>query len=150
MSKKCKKPDCSNPVFSKGFCSFHGYMGLEAPQSVSKKRSRESNTYTKVKENKRLQLIRDDNWRCIFCNQELPEQVEFRPDWHHLKGRDGSLFMDEKYLWPAHTECHINIYHQSSVSTLVSMYWWEQFLHRLKEIDVELYNKEIRRIERSK
>lgn len=163
MAKTCQHEGCNNPVFSNGYCSWHQsdrtdkkYLksllkkyqkGNAKIKPKSEKRTQEDIIYKQVKKLKEVQLKKKGEWRCIFCN--MPFSDYETPGWHHLSGRDGDLITDPKYLFPAHSNCHLRDYHQATVQHMKSMFWYEGFLERIENIDIDLYNKEMRKASKS-
>lgn len=159
MPRICQEPNCNRAVFSHSFCQWHQSSrtdkkwlksllkqhkkGNTRIKPKSNKRMQEDIVYKKIKSVKEHQLKNDGQWRCIFCN--IPFNEYEYPDWHHLAGRDGDLIVDPKYLWPAHTNCHIRDYHQATVEHMKRMFWYDGFLERIKNIDIDLYKKEMRK-----
>jgi len=143
--KYCKKPDCNNPVFGGGYCKFHQYMrGTNKIRPKSKKRIKEDIVYKNVKTEKQAELEAEGKYVCVFCG----EPFTCKPDWHHVLGRDGNLMVDKKHLFPAHYTCHILKYHGSPISKLKKEPWWNRYLQWCKEFDYELYQKELRKLDR--
>jgi len=161
--KQCSSEGCDNPIFSNDYCKWHQHMrtdkkwlktilkqhkkGNTKIKSKSEKRIDQDLIYKLAKAERKKELIAESEYRCIFCT--LPFYDTVTPDWHHLKGRDGDLFIDKRYLYPAHTKCHIEDYHQATVKHMKMMFWYEGFLNRLKDIDIDLWNKEKRKEDRS-
>ena len=76
---------------------------------------------------------------CFFCDLEIKGFV----DHHHLDGRDGDLLTKEKWIVQAHSGCHIQGYHNSTVDQLIKKYWYENvFLPNLLKVDQSLYERE--------
>jgi len=161
MAKICQAPDCDRAIFSNHFCQIHQYLRKDKKwlktllkrrkqgniKPVSEKQSQKLVKYEKAKKNKEQELKKSGEWCCIFCGESFSDNDH--PDWHHLAGRDGDLVFDDKYFWPAHTNCHIIIYHWGTYALLSSQAWYNSFLDRIKSIDIKLYNKELRRKERA-
>ncbi|MCK5019842.1 MAG: hypothetical protein KAS32_22475 [Candidatus Peribacteraceae bacterium] len=161
MSKKCQADGCKNDVWSNLFCKWHQYLRTDEKwlktvskrqkrsviKPISDKRKERLEKYEQGKKEKEKQLKGDNQWNCIFCGEPL-EDNDFI-DFHHLFGRDNDIVFDMRYVFPSHTYCHIVIYHGSSYSVLSSQRWYEEFLTRIKTIDIKLYNKEIRKGEKS-
>lgn len=147
------------PVFSNGHCKMcqkyrkdkkwlQGLLkqykkGNAKIKPRSEKRMIQEKEYRQVKKEREAELKANGNWRCIFCNVGFMD-IEI-PDWHHLDGRIEDKLTDGKYLYPAHTCCHITNYHQATVKHMKSMFWYSGFLERIKNIDINLYNKEMRK-----
>lgn len=127
--KTCTHPNCNNPVFSKGRCKYH--IQFKAPNKASKRRIKESGTYTSLCRKKRLELIKTDEWKCVFCKLELPIEYNDTRGWHHLDGREGDNYIDESKLFPAHLECH-DKYHHSTQEKLHDTFWYNAFLEWLE------------------
>jgi hypothetical protein len=116
-------------------------------KQVSDKQSKKLQKYEQAKKEKEQELKQIGEWRCIFCG--VPFGEDERPaGFHHLKGRDSDLVFDKKYIYPVHNYCHIIIYHWGSYALLSSQRWYKGFLERIKEIDIRIYNKEIRKGEK--
>lgn len=161
MPKQCKAEGCNMDVFSHDYCKWHQSMrndkkwlkSLEKQRKntskqpkikqVSDKQSRKLRKYEWGKKEKEKYLKEANQWRCIFCDE--PFSDDDSPDWHHILGRDGDLVSDMRYIYPAHTHCHIVIYHWGDYALLSSQRWYQGFLERLKDIDIKLYNKELRK-----
>jgi len=105
----------------------------------SPKRKEEKKTYKQVKDELREELKAKGEYKCFFCTKDMNGEKEF----HHLKGRDGQLYIDKKWLVPAHGKCHVEDYHSSTVEKLMRQPWYEGFLNRLRLLDTQLYYKEI-------
>jgi hypothetical protein len=69
-------------------------------------------------------------WVCFFCDQPLGKHASH----HHLKGRDGDLLTDEKYIVLSHHRCHVELWHGTPHSILESYWWWDGFQQRLKKL----------------
>ena len=165
MAKKCKAPDCDRDVFSHDYCLAHNYLRTDSKwlksllkqhkrgntrptiRKVSEKQSKKLQQYEKAKKKKEQELKKANEWRCIFCGKYFGD--DDNPDFHHLAGRIGDLIADKKYLYPAHTKCHIEDYHQATVEHIKTMFWYEEFLERIKLIDIDLWNKEKRKEDKS-
>lgn len=162
LCKNCQK----YPVFTHGYCKNCSYLyyntrdkkslksllnqykkGNTKIKPRSEKRMLQEKEYREVKKERELELKAKGEWRCIFCNIGFMD-IEI-PDWHHLGGRIEDKLTDGKYLYPAHTICHITNYHQATVEHMKSMFWYEGFLKRIKNIGINLYNKEMRKEDKS-
>lgn len=158
MSKKCQYEGCDRDVFSHNFCQWHQSARTDKKwlksllkqrkttnkiKPVSSKQRSKLIKYDKAKKEKEIRLKENNQWFCIFCGEYF--NGDDKPDWHHTAGRDGDLVFDDKYIFPAHTYCHIIIYHWGSYDLLSSQKWYNDFLQRLKEIDIKLYNKELKK-----
>jgi len=161
MPKQCQEPNCNNDVFSHDYCKWHQTSRTDERwlkqskkkqkqcfiKPIADKQRQKLKIYEHGKRDKEKQLKASSQWNCIFCGDSFHD--DDRPDWHHLLGRDGDLVSDMRYIFPAHTHCHIVIYHWGSYELLSSQRWYGKFLERLKMIDVKLYNKELRRKDKS-
>ena len=163
MAKLCKHEGCTNPIFSNGYCSWHQsdrtdkkylksilnkyHKGKIKIKPRSDKRAKQEQEYREMKVELEQELKEKGEWRCIFCN--MPFQDTEIPDWHHTNKRVGNMLVNKHYLKPAHTGCHITHYHNNTVRKRKMMFWYEGFLERLKVIDAELYNKEIKKEDKS-
>jgi hypothetical protein len=83
---------------------------------------------------------------CFFCGEKMTK----REDNHHLKGRDGFLFIDPDWLVLAHNDCHFWKYHKLSIEVLSKLPWWNSFLTRLQAKSEELYQLEMKKFEKAK
>ena len=157
--KQCKEPGCNNKPFNE-YCHYHQYRlymkggrlykpkppkKRKAIPKESKKRKEEGKTYKQIKDELRTEMIANGNYNCFFCGKPMEDEKGF----HHCKGRDGSYLTDRKYLKPAHNQCHVWDYHQARVKDLILQPWYGEFLNRLKELDIDLYRKEIKKQDKS-
>lgn len=157
--KECIVDGCHYPRFAKGYCKNHQYLrsdnknksmknnlGTNRPRIKksgsniayrSKKRSKEEIEYSKIC--KEIDNERKDTsqWKCYFCGK--PFMPNEKPEHHHLKGRDGDLLTDKKFIVLAHHKCHVLEYHSLPVSKI---WWFDKFLNRLKKEYPKLYIKE--------
>ena len=150
--KTCYISSCTNPCFSHGVCLFHyKRSGIKSRQPKTKqnkapnKRELDNITYRERCQEIDEKAIETGHKECIFCNKQIEDR-----DWpdrthHHQHGRTGKLLIDERYIKLAHFDCHSD-YHHKSVSLL---WWWDDYLERIKD-DTKLYNKELKRTEKSK
>lgn len=84
------------------------------------------------------------NHRCFFCDWGVDPRFV---DVHHKMGRDGDLMVDKNNLVLAHRGCHLH-YHQLKVKYLLECKWYREFLNRIRISDPEVYQKELRRLEK--
>ena len=71
---------------------------------------------------------------CYFCGEEV-----VNAEHHHLKGRDGDLLTEKRYIKRVHTQCH-HEYHNVSVKKIL---WWDKYLSKLQRDGEDvLYNIE--------
>ena len=99
--------------------------------------------YKKTKKLVEKELKESDKWVCIFTGQPIPDHIDFSGVcWHHLKGRTGDLIADKKFLRPYIDEKYHTGgegYHNKPFSELKTLWWWNGFLSRVKEIDRDLW-----------
>lgn len=106
MPKTCSQENCSNPVFSKGFCKWHTpKTALSKPQKRIKPFS--DKHLEKLAEYKRRRnVFMADNPICMAklegCTREATEC-------HHSLGRLGDLLTDVKYFKAVCHNCHVII-----------------------------------------
>jgi hypothetical protein len=130
MAKLCKH--CNKyPVFTHGYCLNHKHL-YKKPKPIAKrsaKRVREERKYSSD-----LKKERDKN--CIFCGQPNDETISR----HHLWGRDDDLLNNPKYYRDAHYKCHMEDYHGQPYSEFMKMWYYDDFMERLRGIGEEIYN----------
>jgi 5-methylcytosine-specific restriction endonuclease McrA len=158
MPKQCIEPDCTNNQFGGGYCKFHQYKRKlatkkhreykytqakqKAIKTVSDKRKTQLKLYEQAKQEKITELKAQNSFVCFFCGVPFGEQEQM--DCHHLHGRKEDSVFDKKYLVFVHRHCH-TAYHNDTYSRLSANRWYNSFVERLKEIDPELYNKELKK-----
>lgn len=151
MIKRKKKVcvDCGEEryIFSKGRCELCARKAsYKAPNRPIQPLSRKSNgkiplrTKKRSEQEKTYRLICEEMDKvkvktCFFCGDE----IEGRPDHHHLIGRDGDALTLRKYIVHAHRKCH-DEYHTVSVKKIT---WFLDFINRLSDLDVGLAEKEM-------
>ena len=79
------------------------------------------------------------NLECFFCGEMV-----VNADHHHLDGREGEALTDKTKIVRVHRRCHRQ-YHDVPVAKIP---WFEGFLYRLMLHNIELYNKEILKLEK--
>jgi predicted GIY-YIG superfamily endonuclease len=141
--KKCSVEDCTFNVFSNGFCKYHQFLRPDMTiRYINKKSKKREAQLSEYKENT---IIPDEDTNkrgekiCFFCDTEIKGQVSH----HHLNGRDGEKLNDKKYIVDSHNTCHVHLYHSSSLDLITKLNWYQGFLLRVKDIDVELWEKEL-------
>ena len=136
--KHCSVAGCNSPVFGKGFCRFHQYLRKDIKKTIKVK---VDSGYVRA-----CRMVDADPGKtnCVFCGRSILGPA----DHHHTEGREGDNLCDAKKLYRAHRKCH-NEYHHSSVSSLLGCEWYKSFLRRIEIELPEVYNREIRRIEKS-
>lgn len=141
ICKSCGKPEY---IFSGGLC--RQCWGLEqtlknwaskAPRRPirykSEKRKEEEKEYKRIC--KEMDTVKPH--MCFFCGWEIKGRV----DHHHLKGKVGGDYLDKRYIVKAHRKCHSE-FHSLPVD---KMWWFDAFLFRLKQVDFDLFQKELRK-----
>ena len=123
--KTCSVDNCNNPLFARGYCSYH-YRSIylynkskDKPKKtyhipkVSEKTKKRNQQYSK----NRLAFIEKTKQSnpagkiyCIFCGKEIKGKI----DLHHGLGRDDDIMLDEKFWFLAHNFCHVHQYHSLS------------------------------------
>jgi 5-methylcytosine-specific restriction endonuclease McrA len=137
LHKRTKKPnDNENKAVQPRSRSKQGKIPSE-----SKKRSTERIYYKQVKDEMRAEMKANGTYNCFFCGLPMGDEMFF----HHLKGRDGDLYIDRNYLVPAHNDCHVFRYHRLSIEFLIKETWYDGFLSRLKAKDAKLYETELKK-----
>ena len=74
-------------------------------------------------------------FKCFFCSKDITGAYSH----HHLKGRDGDLLTDKRYIVLAHNSCHYQ-YHNYPVKKIP---WFLDYVMKVKEIDSLLSYKEM-------
>jgi hypothetical protein len=158
MPKQCIEPNCDNNQFGGGYCLFHQYKRKLATKKhreykytqakqkaikiVSDKRKTQLKLYEQAKQEKISELKADNKWLCFICGVAFKENEQ--TDCHHIQDREESAVFDKKYLVFVHRHCH-TAYHNDTYSKFSANRWYNSFMERLKEIDIELYNKELKK-----
>lgn len=146
------------PIFSKGLCKYcylkanslkqikKVYKYTQAKQkaikTVSDKRKTQLKLYEQAKQEKITELKAENKWFCFICG--MPFMEDETVDCHHAKNREEDSVFDKKYLVFVHRHCHTS-YHNDIYSKFSANRWYNLFMERLKEIDIELYNKELKK-----
>lgn len=142
------------PVFGGGFCRYHQYRRRMAggdqhkrkSPTKSPKRKEDEKRYTEICKELEAELRAQDPKGRIFCffsGDEIPGAIS----WHHLRGR-GVRLKDREYLVPTINANHLD-YHFLPWDKWSAKPWHHEFMARLKEKDIETYNKELRRGEKA-
>ena len=76
---------------------------------------------------------------CFLCGNEIKGRI----DHHHLDGRH-EHYLKEEWIVKAHGKCHRQ-YHDDPVETIA---WFDGFLVRLKEKNIQLFEREIWKLEK--
>ncbi len=132
------KPVMRRSGLSKGKVPLRGQSGLNGLKRGyirprSEKRMEQEKEYAKIK---------PENKECIFCGIRFNKWED--KEKHHLKGRDGDLLTDRKYIYYVHMWCH-SAYHNKPVKRIS---WFSGFLLRLREVDRRLYEKELNKYDK--
>ena len=146
------------PVFSKGLCKYcylkanslkqikKTYKYTQAKQkaikTVSDKRKTQLKLYEQAKKEKIAELKAEGKWFCFFSGLPFPD--DFIPDCHHTNKRQEGMVFDKRYMVFCYREYHTS-YHNLAYGDLSTCRWYISFMERLKEIDIELYNKELKK-----
>lgn len=104
--------------------------------------------YIETRERKRTFQKENEIYKCFFCNAKLHDTEDIKADCHHTLGRDGDLFAEWSNLFFAHRICHTN-YHDKSVEWLMKTKWYLKFIDRLAKYNREVYNQELRRLNKA-
>lgn len=160
--KTCTEPGCNNSQFGGEYCAYHQFKRkmrggdkYKEKQAIkkqnpippkSKKHKVEEKRYTEVCRELEQELRELDPHGRIFdffSGDEIKGQIS----WHHLRKRGVNL-KEKKYLVPSINDNHLD-YHFLPYEKLSKKTWYNDFMTRLKGKDIETYNKEIRRGEKS-
>jgi hypothetical protein len=159
MPKKCQSDGCKNDVFSHNYCKRHQYLRKDKDwlktvlnqqkkvhnkpiRPISNKRRKQLIEYEQAKQEKITELKAENKWFCFICGMPFGEEEVV--DCHHTNNRQEDSVFDKKYLVFVHRHCH-TAYHNDTYSRLSANRWYNSFVERLKEIDPELYNKELKK-----
>ena len=161
MSKACKYLGCEWDVFSNHYCKRHQWCRKDDKwlskqrESRSKRLSQSKGTKIAPRSKKRLQqdkqytmlcleidaeAIQNKEYKCFFCD----EKIEGLADHHHLKGRIGKLLLEKEWIVLGHRDCHRK-YHDLPVEKLEEEEWYMEWMKRLYDKDIDLYEKERRK-----
>ena len=159
--KICQHTNCTNPVYSHGFCRVHQWRRTDdkylaykdrkkqgkIPPKESPKRKKEHIYYTQICKEKEVELRALDPQGRIFdffSGDEIREKVT----WHHPYGRTGDNYTDKESMQPVINKNHL-MFHHLSIDKLEQQSWYEDFLVRLKAFDVALWEKQTGKREKS-
>jgi len=159
--KICIEPGCNRSQFGGSFCAYHQfrrymrggdkYKPKNKKQTKipakSKKRIKEEKYYAENCKDLTKEIKEQNNGKihCFFSGKEIIGVVHY----HHLKKRIGAFYIDKEWLVPAIDEYHLD-YHGKSIDWLLKQGWYaEIFLPNLRKKSGELYQKELRRQEKS-
>lgn len=111
---------------------------------MSKKQQAKIRAYNKAKAEVEQELKASGKWACIFTGIPIPDHYTWKDvPFHHLKGRDGELISDKKFIRPYMDEhAHTGDYgiHNKPIEVLKSQWWWRVYMSNLKEIDLDLWH----------
>jgi hypothetical protein len=100
----------------------------------SDKRRLEEQEYKRICDEIDAEAMETKQMRCYFCSKDV-EDAEH----HHLKGRDGDLLTDRRYIKRVHSQCHFD-YHNTPVKKIK---WFAGYLATLQWAgEAMLYNRE--------
>lgn len=111
-------------------------------RKVGKKRAAELRHYDRTKAELEQELKLCDEWCCVFSSSPIPDHYTWKEvSWHHLKGRDGDLLVDKKFLRPCANLFHTGDegYHNKPISYLKNLWWWHVYMSNLRAIDEDLW-----------
>lgn len=151
--KTCLEPGCKNAPFNE-YCKYHQYrlymkggrLHKRKAPAKSKKRAEDEKRYTEICKELEVELRAQDPKGRIFdffSGLEIIGAIS----WHHLRGR-GRYLKDKRYLVPSINENHLD-YHFLPYDIWSKRPFFEAFMTRLKAKDIETYNKELKRGEKS-
>jgi hypothetical protein len=101
--------------------------------------------YAQTKAKKREDMIEKGYFRCFFSNKPLDPSPNAGEPWHHALGRKGSLLYEYKNIFPCIHEYHMQ-YHDLDIKELMKTEWYPKFFTRVKQLNKNVYNKELRRM----
>src|SRR5512133_944882 len=158
MPHVCKEPGCTFNCFGGGYCKYHqGRRKQNTPKNTSgirfkprskskgikippesKTRQKQRKIYDQVcKElTEEIREVNEGKDYCFFSGQEIKGRISF----HHFKGRAGKYYTDKRYLVPVLNDPHLE-YHRMTVEQLKGQPWFEEWMERLKNKDIESYQK---------
>lgn len=119
-------------------------------KKISTKQAAKIRGYNKAKEKKEVELKKAGEWIDFFSGVPIPDYLNcHQVRWHHLKGRDGDLICDAKFIVPYIDEnLHTGDYgyHNMTVEKRRQQVWYSGFLERLKRVDYDLWYNEVNKI----
>jgi len=107
-------------------------------KSKSERRKREEKEYKRICREIDQEAIESGDTRCFFCGVKVKNA-----DHHHLHGR-GEHYLYKWWIVRAHRTCHRS-YHDQPVASLP---WFDDFLKRLKQKSILLFEREIWKLEK--
>jgi hypothetical protein len=148
MPHTCKEINCNSNCFGGGYCAYHQYIrrkrggDLYKPktrQKPIKKRSEKRAKDERYYSVQAKEFYNESNKKCVFCGGDVKRFQGL----HHWKGRTNDYLLDKKWWSVVHNVCHVDKFHRMTTGQLQLEPWYNDFLGRLKEIDISLYNKQI-------
>jgi len=153
--KTCTEQGCNNPQFGGGFCKYHQYRRkMQGGDAFKRKPPIKKRTPKRAKDERYYKdqareffddAVKNKTNLCFFCGQK----VTIFEGLHHLKGRTGDYLLDKEWWCVVHNQCHALDYHQSNAEQRTKQVWFNDFLSRLKAKSTDLYNKEMKKLEKS-
>jgi len=112
----------------------------------SKKRTTEKVYYAQACKSleKEIRALNNGKIYCFFSGREITERIS----WHHTNKRIGQFYLDKQWLVPSINDYHI-MYHFTPVDKLCKEPWYKDFLRRLRNLSGELYDKELKKFDKS-
>lgn len=100
MAKMCQFGGCTNPVFSKGFCSWHTpRKPIEKSTKIGKRKKYSISPVSATRRNE-YAIYREKRDEYFKTHQvcEFPGCRSRRITLHHKRGRIGKMLYDERYF----------------------------------------------------
>jgi len=167
MPRLCIVQGCNNKVYAKLYCIYHQFkrkqfggdlyqektdklpMKLPKKQTRIPRRTKERATDEKyyaiqAREFFDNAVINGTNI-CVFCGKKVTNFEGL----HHWRGRVGQMLLDSQWWSVVHNLCHAYKWHTMTLEQLQREEWYSSFLVRLKEKDIEAYNKLLARGEKT-
>jgi len=154
MPHTCKEINCNSNCFGGGYCAYHQYIrrkrggDLYKPktrQKPIKKRSEKRAKDERYYSVQAKEFYNESNKKCVFCGGDVKRFQGL----HHWKGRTNNYLLDKRFWSVVHNDCHVFKWHkmtQEEFKLWLGVEEYERFLGRLKDIDIELYNKQLDKI----
>lgn len=148
MPKKCSVPGCTNDIFGKGYCRYHQHLRTDTkkttkPQKrikpISDRRKVQVAQYHDLKGEMIAEAKEKGPIRCFVCHRNISSI--YIPDIHHLDGRTEDNLTNRENLVFVHRQCH-GFIHDLSYDILKTLNWYEDYLLRLKSVNIVFYERE--------
>ena len=144
--KTCKANCCNAKVFSHDYCRLHQWMRTDEKYKIQKEHAKlNRRTPKREKEERRYadqakEFFEESDKKCVFCGKEVQRMEGL----HHWKGRTNDYLLDKRWWSVVHNFCHVDMYHHSPKDKFKAFLGaeYENFLTRLKKIDLSLWEKE--------